>query len=97
MIFDQLTATTTGQSIDALSTKITGQNVICRGITLQAAAANGAAVYVGNSDVSSTTGYELVAGATLTINSSSSDLRVDTIFLRAASTTQKVNIAVQES
>lgn len=65
-------------------------------IVLQAAAANSAPIFIGDANVSAADGYELVAGASVTLQAGLSPINVAAIWAYAASN-QRLNVLVQEA
>lgn len=92
MIQDSVTAGSTANTLAGLSSKMTAA-VLAQLVVLQAAAANSAPIFIGDSTVSASEGHELVAGASLTLAVGQAPIKLDTIWAFAASN-QRLNIMV---
>lgn len=96
MVIDSITVPTSATRLSTLSPKLAG--VIAKSMVLQANSTNSTnVIYVGNSDVATTEGYELQAGGVLSIQAPDSmDLVPGSLWVIASTGTPRLNIVVQE-
>lgn len=90
---DSVTVGATATALTVLSSKLQGRFIT--EINLQAAPANTAPIFIGNSDVAAAEGHELVAGGQLKISTDGADLQPQLLFGFAASN-QRLNIVAVE-
>ena len=96
MVIDSVTLSTTAAKLGTLSAKVATAPIACQ-VSLQADAGNAAAIYVGNSDVTTSKGWALTAGKELQVLcEETADIQPQNLYVVAASGTPRLNILIQE-
>jgi hypothetical protein len=96
MVIESLTLSTSAQRLGALTAKFNG--IIGGEVHLQSAAANtGITIFIGNSDVTTSKGYELAPGGVLRVSAGDVDAQAGNLYAIASSGTPRLNIVVQEA